>query len=500
MTNSLLDDRLLLGVQTPQILHLPVDVHSLAVADECIELAEAYGPPLDENQKVVLRAWMGTRADGTWAASLAAHAVSRQNGKGDELQARELYGLTVLNEPIIHTSHELPTSVDAFMRLVGTLENYDDLRRLVARVRYTNGEQGIDFLSGASIKYRARTGGGGRGLTEIATVVYDEAQHVKPEHLAASSPTMAVHPNPQAILTGSPGLSFSSVWWSIRRDALRRVGGRFAYVENTAEIIHIDDDGRVVSVKPIADQVHEWANANPAFNRTTGGITADFLASQLRLLGPELFAREHLGCWDAEMFAEAMAAVVAPEKWAAKEVQDPNSRHSGKVALCVEVAPNSASASVAFAGGRSDGRAHVEVLESAPGTDWVIERVRRALKGGDVRVVAVEPSGPVSSILPELRKLVDEFDGVDLAMVTGREYAGACEALVVGIADKSVVHLGQAWLSTSVGGARRRKLGNQWVWDRDAPSDASAVISVTVAMRAWQEMPADSPEPFFFVT
>ena len=135
---------------------------NLAEAEDCIELAETYGPGLDEAQRIVLRSWLATDSNGLWSARSAAHCVARQNGKGEELQARELFGLVQLRETIIHTSHELPTSVNAFNRLRNTFENYDDLRRLVKRVRLVNGEQGIELRNGASIKYRARTGGAGQ--------------------------------------------------------------------------------------------------------------------------------------------------------------------------------------------------------------------------------------------------------------------------------------------------------------------------------------------------
>lgn len=470
------------------LLHMPDGVASLDAAEECLELAERYGHRRDDSQKITLQAWMGTQANGKWAAEIAAHAMSRQNGKGDEIEDRELYGLLVLGEAIVHTAHEVPTAKNAFERLEARFQAHRDLRAKVAKFRYGNGDQAIELKSGAFIAYRARTGAAGRGLDALDVVVYDEAQHLAAEHMAASSPALAVSPNAQRIIAGSAGLATSLVWWGMRVDALRDVGGSFAFVEHGAEQISLDENGQLVTVTPDPALEQTWADGNPAYGRR---IFADYLMAQRRLLGDALFLREHCGVWDPIPAVVQQAAVIAPEKWAAKEVQDPDSRHAGRVALSVDVSPNSAAASVSFAGGRSDGRVHLEVLESGPGVDWVIERVRRALKGGQVRVVAVEPSGPVSSILPELRKLVDEFDGVDLVDVVGREYAGACEAFVAGVTDRSVVHLGQAWLSTSVGGARRRKYGQQWVWDRDAAADASAVISVTVAMRAWQEMPDD---------
>ena len=92
------------------MLHMPEGVASLDAAAECIELAEHYGPPRDDAQKITLQAWMGTQADSRWAAAIAAHAMSRQNGKGDEIEDRELYGLLILGEAIVHTAHEVATA------------------------------------------------------------------------------------------------------------------------------------------------------------------------------------------------------------------------------------------------------------------------------------------------------------------------------------------------------------------------------------------------------
>ena len=58
MTTSSLD--VLLGSQTPQILHLPPDVHSLAAATEAIELMASLGRPLDESQQCTITAALGT--------------------------------------------------------------------------------------------------------------------------------------------------------------------------------------------------------------------------------------------------------------------------------------------------------------------------------------------------------------------------------------------------------------------------------------------------------
>src|SRR5688500_4385351 len=148
-----------LGVQVPQIQHLPPDVVSLAAAEEAIELADAYGVcdgnPLAESQKITLRGALGERADGSWAASRVADFGPRQGtGKSDKIAARELAGLLLFGERlIIHTAHEFPTANESFLRMAAVFEAHDDLRKLVARVRYANGEQGIELLTGQRLKY-----------------------------------------------------------------------------------------------------------------------------------------------------------------------------------------------------------------------------------------------------------------------------------------------------------------------------------------------------------
>lgn len=290
-----------LGVANPQILLEPVDVVSHAAAVEAIELADAYGVaggfPLDESERFTLHTGLGERADGSWAASTVADFEPRQNGKNDTCAARELAGLILFGEQLqIHTAHEFPTANESFLRLVAVFENWDDLRKRVARIRYANGEQGIELLTGQRLKYRARTGGSGRGFAKADLVVYDEAQHLRPEHVAASGPARLANPNSQSWYMGSGGLSSSTNAWRLRKRALAGERGRLAYVEHTAEVVSLVS-GRVVSERPDVMSREAWARANSAYGSR---IFDDSLLSMLDEMGPELFARECMCMWDPE--------------------------------------------------------------------------------------------------------------------------------------------------------------------------------------------------------
>lgn len=95
----------LLGHQEPRYLSHPKYVSSSG--QEAVELAARAGLFLDPWQECVLKHALGERADNTWSSYEVAMVVSRQNGKGAILEARELAGLYLFGEELIlHSAHE----------------------------------------------------------------------------------------------------------------------------------------------------------------------------------------------------------------------------------------------------------------------------------------------------------------------------------------------------------------------------------------------------------
>ena len=164
MTSKLLDMPELSAVRGPTVRHRPVGVHSNVGADEARRFLESVGIWLDPWQLAEVTDSIAEAQDGSWASFEVCEIVPRQNGKGDVLEARELLGLFLLGERlIIHTAHEFKTANEAFLRLVAKIEACPALKAEVKSIRYANGEQGVELLDGARIKYAARTGGAGRG-------------------------------------------------------------------------------------------------------------------------------------------------------------------------------------------------------------------------------------------------------------------------------------------------------------------------------------------------
>jgi hypothetical protein len=447
---------------------------SLDEAHAAIELWEHYSrKTLDGVQRLAVEHMMAEKAGGTWAARTTGRAVSRQNGKGDEIEVVEAWDLIQRGAPIVHSAHEIPTAKSAHLRLVGLLEGHRDLRRRIKRIRYANGDQSIEMLNGGIIVYRTRTAGGGRGLDDIARLVIDEAQHAQPEHLASATPILAVNPNPQTNVMGSAGIANRSMWWwSLRKRALAGGVGEFAWLEHSAESISLNGDGQVVSIRPDSTDVASWVTANPAL---PSRIPFDFLAEQLRILGPELFAREHLCVWDP-LDPEGLDAVFGAGKWKACEISDrpPDIKIA---ALSIAVSFELTHGAIGAAGLHND-EMYVKPLQHGKGTTWMVDRVKQLQNTHDVDVV-IDGKGPAAVLIPDLEEADVRLHIADTANVLD-----ACAGLFDLVQEGQVWHEGYAELDAAVAGAVKRTVGDRWAWGRKtSTADISTLEAITLA--AW---------------
>jgi hypothetical protein len=381
----------------------------------------------------------------------------------------EAWGLVQRGEWIVHTAHELSTARSAHRRMVGLLEGHKDLRRVVRQVRYSNAERSIEMTSGAVIDYRTRTAGGGRGLDDISRIVIDEAQHAQPEHLAAATPILAANPNPQTNFIGTGGIErVSDWWWSIRLRALRGDAGEFAYLEHSAEQVEVNRDGMVISTAPDPTDVEVWHRANPALGDR---IEEEFLAEQYKILGPVLFAREHLCVWDP--YPNTEGGFLPVDEWAKLVIEAPEKLAS----LSYGLAATDHSAAVATAGRLPNGDLYVDTVRFDRGTDWVlsdvVDRYRRRKKP-----IRVNPSAPEGAFVRPLREA-----GVTVEEVTARQYQQACAEILDTMKNGTIRHLGQTDLDRAVRAVQRRDVGKEggWVW-AESPTDLSTLKAATLAL------------------
>jgi hypothetical protein len=457
----LADERV--GAQEPRLRLVPPAVANLA--EDAAFLASAYGLTPDPWQASILDGWLGVRSDGKWSASRAGLAVPRQNGKNGVLEVRELFGMVDQGERILHTAHEVKTARKAFLRLLEFFDNrrlFPELADLVKEIRRTNGQEAILLRNGGGVEFVARTRGSGRGFT-VDVLVLDEAQELDDEAYAALLPTIASAPlgNPQQILTGTPPgpTSNGEVFTRMRESALEGGTGRLCWMEWSCEKgVDLDDPA-------------QWARANPALGMRSNAIGLEAIADERDAMDDESFARERLGMWE-------VAGSVSPidaSLWAS--LVDPKSQPSDPVSFAVAVSTDRAFASIGVAARRPDGLRHVELVDRQRGSAWVVDRLAQLSARWKAGPVLLDASGPAGALLPELaeRKIPAE-------PVSVREFSQACGALFDHVTESRVRHLDQLELNLAVAAAKKKPVGDAWVWRRKGTTDdISPLEAVTLA-------------------
>lgn len=449
----------------PAVVVHPPGAASLDEAHAAIEQWEHYsGRVLDSGQRLAVEHMMAESASMRWAARTTGRTMARQNGKGDEIEVVEAWGLTQRAEAIVHTAHEIPTAKKAHERLVAHIEGNSDLRRLRKQVRYANGDQGIEMHNGGIIVYRTRTGSGARGLDDISRLVVDEAQHAQREQLASSTPILAANPNPQINFLGSAGIADkSSWWWEMRRRALSDYAGEFAWLEHSAERISLDVEGRVLSVKPDVWDRELWRIANPALPER---IEVGFLEEQLRTLGAEAFAREHLGVWDADLTQGL--GVFGPGVWEARLADSPIGQPA---VFAMDCTPDRTWGAI----GTAD-RNVCELIDHRRGVGWMVDKAFDLWTKHRVRIV-VDGAGPAGSLGAEVERL-----GATVEYLGTRDVARACNAFYDDVNERRFTVLDPFGTTTAaVLGAVKKPSGETWRFDRNSDADISPLMVITIA-------------------
>ena len=440
----------------PRLLVLPPAAASLDEAHGAIEQWEYYSrKTLDPPQRLAVELMMAESKSGRWAARTTGREMPRQNGKGDELEVVEFWGLTQRGEAILHTAHELNTVSSAHQRMVALLSHRDFRGRRQPKILNGLGQQLIS-LGDAVIQYRTRTAGGGRGLDDISRLIVDEAQHARPEQLASATPTLLANPNPQMNFCGTGAIAgVSDWWWSLRIRALGVDAGDFSYLGHTAETVRLDDDGEVVQVPVDAADRSIWPGPNPAL--IYGRTDMEFFEEQYRLLGAALFAREHLGVWDAPP-AAAGSSDIDLEQWLA--IADPDARRGNTVVFGVDVSSDRL-AHIAVAWRRPDGRIQVVLADTDVSPLHTADRLRELESKWQGPVML---GGPSAALEDDVRRA---------RVLSSSEFASACGRFDDLLTDDRIRHGNQPKLNTAVSDAKFQPFGTageRTLRLRDAPT------------------------------
>lgn len=483
------------GHQRPRILTVPGTALSSS-GQEAVELAEMAGLTLDPWQRYVLDEGLGEDPEGKWSAFEVCCNVPRQNGKGGIIEARELAGLFLLGEKLIlHSAHELKTSMEAMRRIEMLLMSSDELRPQVLRVRRKGGEECIEMKSGARLRFIARSKGSGRGMTGDCNIM-DEAMILGDEAMDALMFTMAAVPNPQLWYFGSAGIGNPSVQLGrLRRRALAAAetgdpDPELAYFEWSINE-HADECTAACTDHDDVDSQQSILKANPAVGYR---LTLEKTQRE-RSVSKAGFARERLGVGDYPSDEVDSWQVIGEDAWRA--LAHEKSEATDTFAIAVDMTPERSHVAVAIAGEWEDGaRTHVEVIAHRPGSGWLIEWAKERQEKWRPRAWIVDAGGPAGSLIQDL----EEALGITVVQPTVREVAKGAGQFFDAVTEGTLSHVDQAPLAAALAGAQKRQLGDAWAWSRRSVGvDISPLVAVTLArwgLGVEVEEPEEEVEPW----
>lgn len=500
----------------PRVCLVPDMATDWDAGRQAIELAAAAGLVLDPWEQLCVILGLAETARYRWAAFTVALIVARQNGKGSILEALELYWLFLRGEKLIgHSAHEYKTAMEGFRRVLWLIDSNDWLRKRVKKVINTNGEEGIELLSGERLRFMARSKGAGRGFT-FHKLIWDEGYALTREQQDAQLPTMSAVDNPQIWITSSPPLTSDTgeVLFQIRRIALA-LGAQIAFLDYGI-------DGALDALEQIdLDDKRLWQLANPSeVHAGQGhGVSLETMGRERAVMSDPGFARERLGVWPPDLTAGF--TVITLEQW--ERMLDPHSgaerwdqvpttplywpdpalppsdqryRHpptmlTGKPVIALAVSPRnqgSVRTSIGLASKRYDGKRHIEVIARDSGTSWVVPWLRALLLKTQVAGIVIDPGSPAGSLLADVKNLLEELGlSEDLLIKMTAQSVASAFGMIYDAAQESepdVMHLDQSELVLAVGGGMKRPVGTEgYTWDqRNAATDITPILSVTNAL------------------
>jgi hypothetical protein len=136
--------------------------------------------------------------------------------------------------------------------------------------------------------------------------------------------------------------------------------------------------------------------------------------------------------------------------------------------------------SVCVSGATASGAVLHEVIDCAPGTSWLADRIGQLTrKHRNVRWVYLDPTGPIAAVIPD----IERASAAPVHKTSAQEMAAACQRLHEDIikTPPAVAHLGQDVLDAAVDGAAKRQLLDSWAWARrTSTSEISPLVCMTL--------------------
>lgn len=399
---------------------------------KAVELYEATGRKAMPWQAGLLADILAVNEDGKWVHTRYGYEVSRRNGKGEVIIARELYALAT-GESVLHTAHLTSTSHSAWERLCAIL---DQLKVEYSSIK-AKGQEYIDLKGGGRISFRTRTSTGALG-EGFDVLIIDEAQEYRVEHQTALKYVVSASKNPQTIMCGTPptAVSAGTVFKDYRDSVLSGATQNAGWAEWSIDELSDPNDRDL------------WYYCNPSL-----GITLDERAVMDEVGSSESeridFNIQRLGLW----LKYSQKSAISQAAWDACRVKNPPL--TGKITIGIKYNKDGASVSMAaavFAGEK----VFVEILgrrSTREGEGWIIDGLKTM--GRNVSKVIIDGAGGAELLHKSMlaAKLKPPI------MVKVKEVIEANQGFENAIYQQTLCHAGQPSLGNVVSNCEHRAIG-----------------------------------------
>ena len=396
--------------------------------------------------------------------------IARQNGKTLWAQVLALWALYVDGATLVlGTAQNLDIAEECWQGSVDIAEGVPELAAEIAGVDRTNGKKALVLTGGERYKVQAANRRGGRSLTVKLAILDELREHQTWDAWGAITKTTMAQRDGLVVALTNAGDDKSVVL----NDQQERATARVDDPETTVAIFEWSGAPGCDINDPIAQ-----AQANPSVGYTDLTIEAIRSAAES---DPEPIYRTEVLC---QRVAQLVPAALPAAEWSGLADETSEIPDGAFLVFGVDVSWDRSIASIAVAGIREDGLAHVQVvatMDPSGVATWLRQRVHRF---SPLAVTLQGASAPVSS-------LVNELDGVGCPVqpVNGSDVAKACGAMYDAIKSGRVRHLGEPSLQQQVELAVSRKVGQAWALDRrDSPIDISGLVAVTEALWVLDEL------------
>ena len=412
---------------------------------EAIDLYKSTTQALLEWQEKQIKNIMAVNPDGLWTFMVYGLCVSRRNGKGEILAAREFDGIVNLGEKICHTAHRTTTSHDAFNRLYTLLKKagYEEHSRkqkvmpehsFFASKQY--GLEHIEISGGGVIDFRTRTNNGGLG-EGFDLLIIDEAQEYTSKQESALIYTVSASKNPQTIMVGTPPTVISG------GDVFVRLRG--SIIENKAP----DTGWAEWSVPEMVDDVSNvdlWYKYNPSL-----GTILSERNIRGELAGDALdFNIQRLGLWVSYNQKSAFSA----EEWAGLKAKT-KPKLEDKLFLGIKYGRDGANVAMSIAAKTLDGKIFVETIDCVSiraGNRWMFDY----FKNPKVQKVVIDGASGQQMLADQMKEAGLKLKPILPAV---REVVLANTMFEQDLFAKKITHSGQESLAQVISNCEKRPIG-----------------------------------------